>query len=126
METSKARSFAKSSCAIIPLHKLYCTRANSTLFGAPGRRAISDGPAVPCRVRFLSVCLVGLAVVYLQAGEADERYPLDAQLKVLADDVKNEKYRRLVLAKMLITDLAAEWQRVATADNPDPFCKTDR
>ena len=62
-----------------------------------------------------------VAVTSVWAGDADEKYPLDAQLKVLAADVKNEKYRKLVLEKMLITDLAAEWQRVATADNPESF-----
>jgi outer membrane protein assembly factor BamB len=55
------------------------------------------------------------------AGSGDEKYPLDAKLKVLAADVKNEKYRKLVLETMLATDLAAEWQRVATADNPESF-----
>src|SRR5262249_34503764 len=62
-----------------------------------------------------------LAVAFVIAGDADEKYPLDAKLKVLAADVKNEKYRKLVLETMLITDLAAEWQRVATADNPESF-----
>ncbi|MBI2807256.1 MAG: PQQ-binding-like beta-propeller repeat protein [Planctomycetes bacterium] len=57
----------------------------------------------------------------MPAGDGDEKYPLDAQLKVLAADVKNKKYRELVLEKMLITDLAAEWQRVATADNAESF-----
>ncbi|MBI3407448.1 MAG: PQQ-binding-like beta-propeller repeat protein [Planctomycetes bacterium] len=57
----------------------------------------------------------------LRADEADDKYPLDPQSKVLAGDVKNEKYRQLVLEKMLITDLAAEWQRVATADNAQSF-----
>ncbi len=76
---------------------------------------------MPHPVRWLSVGLVGLAVVCLRAGDGDEKYPLDAQLKVLAGDVKNEKYRKLVLEKMLTTDLAAEWQRVATADNPESF-----
>jgi hypothetical protein len=39
----------------------------------------------------------------------------------LAADVKNEKYHKLILEKMLIADLAAEWQRVATEDNPESF-----
>jgi outer membrane protein assembly factor BamB len=76
---------------------------------------------MPHHVRMLCLCFVALTVASLQAGGTDEKYPLDAQLKVLADDVKNEKYRKLILEKMLITDLAAEWQRVATADNPDSF-----
>ena len=65
--------------------------------------------------------LAGAAKNLHRSGDADEKYPLDVQLKVLANDVKNEKYRTLVLEKMLITDLAAEWQRVATADNPESF-----
>jgi outer membrane protein assembly factor BamB len=63
---------------------------------------------------------VGLAV---QAGESSDKYPLDAPLKVLAEDVKSPSYRKLVVEKMLITDLAAEWQRVETADNPESFMK---
>ncbi len=63
---------------------------------------------------FLVVGLTGL-----RAG--DEKYPLDSPLKVLAADVKNPTYRKLVLETMLITDLAAEWQRVATVDNADSF-----
>jgi len=57
----------------------------------------------------------------LQAGDTEKKYALGPQLKVLADDVKNPGYRKLVLEKMLITDLAAEWQRVATSDNPESF-----
>lgn len=68
-----------------------------------------------------SLFLIAGAVAAIRAGDADEKYPLDAPLKVLAGDVKNEKYRKLVLEKMLITDLGAEWQRVATADNPESF-----
>lgn len=70
---------------------------------------------------FTTLALV-LGIASVRAGgDIDEKYPLDAQLKVLAADVKNEKYRKLVLEKMLITDLAAEWQRVATADNAESF-----
>jgi outer membrane protein assembly factor BamB len=64
---------------------------------------------------------LALAVALLGADDIDRRYPLDPQLKVLAEDVKSEKYRKLVLEQMLVTDLAAEWQRVATADNPESF-----
>src|SRR5437016_13959625 len=67
----------------------------------------------------MACVLLLIACGLIAAG--DEKYPLDAQLKVLAQDVKNEKYRKLILEKMLITDLAAEWQRVATADNADSF-----
>jgi outer membrane protein assembly factor BamB len=55
--------------------------------------------------------------------DIDKKYPLDAPLKVLAEDVKNPSYRKLVVEKMLTTDLAAEWQRVETADNPESFLK---
>jgi outer membrane protein assembly factor BamB len=55
--------------------------------------------------------------------DIDKKYPLDATLKVLAEDVKNPSYRKLVVEKMLTTDLAAEWQRVETADNPESFLK---
>jgi outer membrane protein assembly factor BamB len=66
-------------------------------------------------------CLLVLAVAVLRADETDDKYPLDQQLKVLAQDVKSPRYRKLVLEQMLITDIAAEWQRVATADNADSF-----
>jgi outer membrane protein assembly factor BamB len=62
-----------------------------------------------------------LALTGLSSGGAPEKYPLDPQLKVLAQDVRSERYRQLVLEKMLITDLAAEWQRVSTPDNADAF-----
>jgi outer membrane protein assembly factor BamB len=71
--------------------------------------------------RFVVALSVLVAVAGVRAGDPDEKYPLDAQLKVLAGDVKNDKYRKLVLEKMLVTDLAAEWQRVATADNAESF-----
>src|SRR5437667_6178784 len=74
-----------------------------------------------CQARVLPLCLLFLSATLLAAGGPDEKYPLDAKLKVLAGDVKNEKYRKLILETMLITDLAAEWQRVATADNPESF-----
>ncbi len=77
--------------------------------------------SLPCLVRCLPWCLFALAVPALWADEADDKYPLDPQLKVLAQDVRSPRYRRLVLEKMLLTDLAAEWQRVATADNPESF-----
>jgi outer membrane protein assembly factor BamB len=53
--------------------------------------------------------------------DIDRKYPLDQQLAVLARDIANAEYRKLVLEAMLHTDLAAEWQRVATADNADSF-----
>jgi outer membrane protein assembly factor BamB len=66
-------------------------------------------------------CLLLLTVPALWADEVDDRYPFDPQLKVLARDIQSPRYRQLVLEKMLSTDLAAEWQRVATADNADSF-----
>jgi outer membrane protein assembly factor BamB len=73
------------------------------------------------RASVLSLGLLAVAVAAPRADDIDQKYPLDPQLKVLADDVKSERYRRLVLEKMLLTDLAAEWQRVATADDADGF-----
>ncbi len=57
----------------------------------------------------------------LWADEIDKKYPLGPQLRVLAQDAASPRYRQLVLEKMLVTDLAAEWQREATEDNPDSF-----
>jgi outer membrane protein assembly factor BamB len=55
------------------------------------------------------------------ADDIDKKYPLGPQLRVLAQDVRSPAYRRPVTEKMLSTDLAAEWQRVATEDNPESF-----
>src|SRR5947209_5397275 len=77
--------------------------------------------SLPCSVRRLPWCLLVLALPLLRADEVDDKYPLDPQLKVLAHDIQSPRYRQLILEKMLITDLAAEWQRVATADNADSF-----
>ncbi len=55
--------------------------------------------------------------------DIDKKFPLDPQLRVLAEDVASPRYRELVTKKMLATDLAAEWQRVETADNPESFLK---
>ena len=57
----------------------------------------------------------------LRADDIDKKYPLGPQLRVLAQDAGNAQYRELVLKKMLITDLAAEWQREATEDNAETF-----
>lgn len=78
---------------------------------------------------FLAVCrqLVLWAILSataLFAAESDEKYPLDAQLRVLAKDIQSERYRALVTQKMLATDLHAEWQRVATSDNADKFLES--
>jgi outer membrane protein assembly factor BamB len=71
----------------------------------------------------LHPALLAASLLAADAEDVDKKYPLDAQLRVLAEDVKNADYRKLVTEKMLVTDLAAEWQRVATADNPDSFLK---
>src|SRR2546422_1241104 len=55
------------------------------------------------------------------ADAIDEQFPLGPQLRVLAADVESPKYRKLVTEDMLATDLAAEWQRVETEDNPESF-----
>lgn len=73
------------------------------------------------KLRLFAGLLALFGIAWARADDLDEKYPLDAQLRVLAADVKNEKYRKLVLEKMLSTDLAAEWQRVATADNAESF-----
>jgi len=72
------------------------------------------------RWRLLLLALV-LVLPVLRADDADKKFPLDTPLRILSEDLSNPAYRDLVLKKMLITDLAAEWQRVATADNADSF-----
>jgi outer membrane protein assembly factor BamB len=57
------------------------------------------------------------------ADDIDSRFPLGPQLRVLATDVASPDYRKLVTQEMLVTDLAAEWQRVETEDNPDSFLR---
>jgi outer membrane protein assembly factor BamB len=67
------------------------------------------------------VLLSGVATSAL-AGDAsakpvaDSQYPLSKELAVLERDLTSGDYRA-VLATMIPTDLEAEWQRVATADN---------
>jgi outer membrane protein assembly factor BamB len=76
----------------------------------------------PFRIaRLLTLFVAACGALTAIADDIDRKYPLDPQLTVLARDVANADYRRLVLNKMLVTDLAAEWQRVATADNADSF-----
>jgi hypothetical protein len=47
---------------------------------------------------------------------APAQFPLSTELAVLERDLTSGEYRA-VLATMIPTDLEAEWQRVATADN---------
>lgn len=67
------------------------------------------------------LCLCLLVPAAGAADDTDTKYPLGPQLRVLAHDVTSPDYRKLVTEKMLVTDLAAEWQRVATEDNPESF-----
>jgi len=64
-----------------------------------------------------SLCAAG----NLAKAEADE-YPLSLQLQVLERDLTSQDYHD-VLKTMISTDLAAEWQRVATPDNYHLFAK---
>jgi outer membrane protein assembly factor BamB len=70
------------------------------------------------RLLLLAVLLV---VPVLRADDIDKKYPLDTPLRILSEDLASPRYRELVTQKMLTTDLAAEWKRVATSDNADSF-----
>src|SRR5262245_19671071 len=59
-----------------------------------------------------SAALLGVPV---RAARADD-YPLSLQLQVLERDLTSADYVDVVWS-MIPTDLAAEWQRVATSDN---------
>lgn len=52
--------------------------------------------------------------------QIDKKYPLGEQLRVLAADVDNPAWRKLV-DQMLVTDLNAEWQRVESGDTAASF-----
>src|SRR5262245_47776949 len=56
------------------------------------------------------------------AKAAADEYPLSLQLQVLERDLTSQDYHD-VLKTMISTDLAAEWQRVATHDNYRLFAK---
>src|SRR5688572_23632497 len=56
------------------------------------------------------------------AKAAADEYPLSLQLQVLERDLTSPDYHD-VLKTMISTDLAAEWQRVATPDNFHLFAK---
>jgi hypothetical protein len=73
------------------------------------------------RLIMFTLCVCCFSTAKAASDDIDRKYPLDAQLRVLAEDVESENYRRLVTQEMLATDLAAEWQRVETADNPQSF-----
>lgn len=83
------------------------------------------GFPVGCRQPFgfaLVLLLLGLSAAgQLRAAEpADEPHPLGLSLQVLERDLTNKEYLA-VLDTMIPTDLAAEWKRVATADNYETF-----
>ena len=62
-------------------------------------------------------CLAATSVPGIdRAQAADTPEKLSTELKVLERDLSNPDYRT-VLATMIPTDLAAEWQRIATSDN---------
>jgi len=66
---------------------------------------------------FRRYCLVSLALGLLgAAGSAGDPYPLSRQLRTLEADLQSPAYQA-VLATMIVTDLQAEWLRVATPDN---------
>src|SRR5206468_1308201 len=73
-----------------------------------GFQSVLHWRAVGNRSTFVVRACFALSLICLAAStfadEVDDKYPLDAQLKVLAADVKNNKYRTLVLEKMLVTD----------------------
>ncbi|HEV7998418.1 MAG TPA: PQQ-binding-like beta-propeller repeat protein [Planctomycetaceae bacterium] len=67
----------------------------------------------------VAFCLVACCLFGEDRGttsDMQEKYPPSTELKVLERDLSNPDYRT-VLATMIPTDLAAEWQRVATPDN---------
>lgn len=67
--------------------------------------------------RFLLVPIVAFALAFGSAATGrTEDYPLSLQLEVIERDLASSEYRA-VLKTMIPTDLAAEWQRVATPDN---------
>jgi outer membrane protein assembly factor BamB len=72
----------------------------------------------------VSVALAGLARAADPppgaVDEIDKKFPLGDELRVLAEDAFSPEYRKLV-DRMLITDLAAEWQRVETRDSAEGF-----
>jgi outer membrane protein assembly factor BamB len=69
-----------------------------------------------CRVGVIVSLLALLAGIMAVASVRAEGYPLSLQLENLERDLTSSDYHA-VLAKMIPTDLAAEWQRIATPDN---------
>ncbi len=73
---------------------------------------------------WILVSYLVLTPTVVPGDDIDQKYPLGPQLHVLAADAASPKYRKLVTEDMLVTDLAAEWQRVETEDNPESFVET--
>src|SRR5688572_31758721 len=71
---------------------------------------------------FLKPVLTWLIVLLLAKALPAEEYPLSLQLQILQRDLTSKDYLD-VLQTMISTDLAAEWQRVATPDNYHLFAK---
>lgn len=72
-----------------------------------------------------ALLVLGLGTTTLVAQETPrgpDAYPLSLPLQTLERDLKSDDYRE-VLGTMIPTDLAAEWQRVATADNYHRFAQ---
>jgi outer membrane protein assembly factor BamB len=72
------------------------------------------------RFRFLGIGLPLLIAALVCQVARGEEYPLSLQLEVLQRDLTSADYLAIV-QKMIPTDLAAEWQRVATQDNFQVF-----
>ncbi len=72
---------------------------------------------------YATIVFARFPFAWLTAGEkTGERYPLSLPLETLERDLASRDYHE-VLATMIPTDLAAEWQRVATRDNYHLFAK---
>jgi len=69
----------------------------------------------------VSIVASQFLVAVVDAAAADD-YPLSLQLQVLERDLTSPDYLD-VLRLMIPTDLAAEWQRVATSDNYQLFAE---
>lgn len=74
----------------------------------------------PRRGSFLVVVTAAVLLHLPAVGRGDDPHPLGLASQVLERDVANRDYLD-VLATMIPTDLAAEWQRVATPDNYQLF-----
>ena len=72
------------------------------------------------RLFSIVVFLLNLAGGFPIHADEPEKHSFDDQLRLLADDAVSPAYRMLV-DKMLTTDLDAEWQRVETTDNAESF-----